>query len=61
VPGYPATGPSPYRRIRTEAAEREGKVLVISGDHLDITAAGLGLDGTAPLGTVATGYAHVRT
>ncbi|MCU1562456.1 MAG: hypothetical protein JWN05_835 [Arthrobacter sp.] len=32
-------------------------MLVISGDHLDITAAGLGLDGTAPMGTVATGYA----
>jgi hypothetical protein len=36
-------------------------VLVISGDYLDITATGLGLDGTTPLGTVATRYAHVRT
>lgn len=37
------------------AAAQEGKLLVISGDYLDITDAGLNLDAAAQLGTLATG------
>jgi hypothetical protein len=39
--------------LRTAA--REGKILVISGDYLDITDAGLNLDAAARLGTLVTG------
>lgn len=38
-----------------DAAAREGKLLVISGDYLDITDDGLNLDAAACLGTLVTG------
>jgi hypothetical protein len=38
-----------------EAATREGKVLVLSGDYLEITDTGLNVDAAARLGTLATG------
>ncbi|WP_427006130.1 hypothetical protein [Pseudarthrobacter sp. H2] len=44
-----------------QAAAREGKVLVISGDYLQITGTGLNLDAAAALGTLVTGNAPVRT
>jgi hypothetical protein len=37
------------------AAAREGKILVISADYLDITDVGLNLDAAARLGTLVTG------
>ena len=42
-------------------AAREGKILVISGDYLDITDSGLNLDAAARLGTLATGTVPFQT
>lgn len=44
-----------------EAAVREGKVLVISGDYLEFTDTGLSMEAAARLGTLATGYVPFRT
>ncbi|MET3923444.1 hypothetical protein [Arthrobacter sp. UYEF20] len=44
-----------------DAAARKGKVLVISGDYLEITDTGLNLDPAARLGTLATGHVPVLT
>ncbi|MBT2551565.1 hypothetical protein [Arthrobacter sp. ISL-5] len=44
-----------------EAATRAGKVLVISGDYLEITDTGLNMDAAARLGTLVTGNVPVRT
>lgn len=44
-----------------QAATREGKVLVISGDYLAITGAGLNLRAAAALGALVTGTVPVRT
>ncbi|WP_211882110.1 hypothetical protein [Pseudarthrobacter albicanus] len=44
-----------------EAAAHEGKVLVISGDYLEITGTGMNLDAAAALGTLVTGTVPVRT
>lgn len=44
-----------------DAAARKGKVLVISGDYLEITDTGLNMDPAARLGTLATGHVPVLT
>jgi hypothetical protein len=43
------------------AAAREGRVLVISGDYLEITGTGLDIGAAAALGTLVTGTVPVRT
>ena len=43
------------------AATREGKVLLISGDHLAITGGGLNLDAAAALGSLVTGNVPIQT
>lgn len=44
-----------------QAATREGNVLVISGDYLQITGTGLNIGAAAALGTLVTGNVPVRT
>jgi hypothetical protein len=44
-----------------DAATREGKVLVISGDYLKITSTGLNIDAAARLGTLVTGNVSIET
>jgi hypothetical protein len=44
-----------------EAAAREGKVLVISGDYLKITNTGINIDAAARLGTLVTGNVSTAT
>ena len=44
-----------------QAATREGKVLLISGDHLGIAGGGLNLDAAAALGSLVTGNVPIRT
>lgn len=44
-----------------QAAAREGKVLVISGDYPEITGAGLNIGAAAALGTLVTGNVPVRS
>ncbi|MDQ1058385.1 hypothetical protein QFZ23_002286 [Arthrobacter globiformis] len=44
-----------------EAAGREGKILVISGDYLKITSTGVNIDAAARLGTLVTGNVSTAT
>jgi hypothetical protein len=44
-----------------DAAAREGKVLVISGDYLKITSTGINIDAAARLGTLVTGNVSIAT